>query len=183
MNNQNKASFIPFHALNEFMRIDYRQSVVQTVLLSFQGLPDDVQTTIIRLTKKLVQVPGFRNSAAAPAQMRVKPTIRAFEKSPEMVAAILNGWALTKPELRQRVFDLLTARGWELLPPEADRSKLPGFLTHWPDGEDFSIVNKAFSESNPDFPSTTDDVSLMVVWLSGRLPIDSPTEGDANEET
>ena len=74
-----------------------------------------------------MQTPGFRNSAKAPVAKRVKPTAEAFTKSPHLVAAILSAWAAANVEFRQRVYDLLTERGWELLPVDADRAQLPGF--------------------------------------------------------
>ncbi len=178
MNDKN-VSFLPFNALNEFMRPDYRQIVIQSTLQAFPDLPESHQSALNRLTKKHVQIPGFRNSTAAPIPVRLKPVIRAFEKSAEMTAAVLSAWTETKPEIRQQVYDLLKARNWELLPPEADRTKLPGFLTSWPKGEDFSILNEAFTQAYPGASASTDDVSLMVVWLSGRLPYDQ--EGEAEE--
>jgi len=176
--NDKKVSFLPFNALNEFMRPDYRQAVVHSVLQALPGLPENHQAALNRLTKKLVQIPGFRNSAAAPVSVRSKHVIRAFEKNPDMAAAVLSAWSETRAELRQQVFDLLKSRDWELLPPEADRTKLPGFLTTWPVGEDFSILNDSFSASYPEHSASTDDVSLMVVWLSGRLPYDQDETAD-----
>jgi hypothetical protein len=52
-----------------------------------------------------------------------------------------------------------------------NRSKLPGFYTHWPKDEDFEVLYKNFSDLYPDFEASIDKVSLMVVWLSMRLPL------------
>ena len=164
------AEFLPFHALNEFMRPDYRLTVVRAALAALPGLPAPMRAPIDALTKQIVRVPGFRNSLQAPLPMRAGPMASAFEQSPELVSAILAAWAETHADLRQNVYDLLKARNWEVLPPDADRTKLPGFLTHWPEGEDFETLNKAFAEVYPDTAAKTDDVSLMVVWMSGRLP-------------
>jgi hypothetical protein len=49
---------------------------------------------------------------------------------------------------------------------------LPGFLTTWPRAEEFEVLVKAFREQHPDTPASDDDISLMVAWLSGRLPLD-----------
>jgi len=168
---QNKqASFLPFHAINEFMRPDYRTDVVRAVLHALPDLPADQRTQIEKLTRRVVTVPGFRNSAKAPVALRVKPTADAFEKNAGLVAAILSSWSGIHPELRSQVYDLLIARGWEVLPADADRSKLPGFLTRWPKGEDFEALNAAYVSQFPNSNTGSDDVSLMVVWLSGRLP-------------
>jgi hypothetical protein len=65
---------------------------------------------------------------------------------------------------------MLQNRKWELLPMEADRTRLPGFITVWPKGEDFEALNQAYAEAHPDAPAESNDIALMVVWLSARLP-------------
>jgi hypothetical protein len=164
------ASFLPFHAINEFMRPDYRAEVVRAALQALPALSELQRAQIEKLTRRSVKVPGFRNSAKAPAALRVKPTAEAFEKSSGLVAAILSAWSEAHPQLRSEINDLLADRGWEILPIEADRTKIPGFLTRWPKGEDFETLTKAFAERYPQSEAASDDVSLMVVWLSGRLP-------------
>ena len=170
---EKKVSFLPFHALNEFMRPEYRQGVVHAVITGLPGLPEKQQAAVNQLIKKLVQIPGFRNALQAPSPLKVKPAIKTFEKSPAFVAAVLSAWTEMHPDLRQQVYDLLVARGWEVLPVDADRTKLPGFLTTWPANEDFSVLNQAFHETYPDVEASSDDVSLMAVWLAGRLPMET----------
>jgi hypothetical protein len=178
---EKQVEFLPFHALNEFMRPDFQQTVVRAALAAMPTLPNSLRAPIDRLTKQLVRVPGFRNAAQAPPAIRTAPTVAAFEKSPELTAAILAAWAESRPLLRAQVWDLLHSRGWELLPPDADRTKLPGFLTRWPSGEDFEALNSAYTTAHPDETQTTDDVSLMVVWVSGRLPVDVDEADEAGE--
>ncbi len=165
-----KAQLLPFHAINEFMRNDYRLSVVRTTLSGLSSLPGNFRAPIDRLTKKVVKVPGFRNASKAPTLVKVIPMADAFEKDPELVAAILNARAELHPELRKQIYDLLILRGWDILPLEADRTKLPGFFVHWPKGEDFETLNQVFNERYPEARQTNDDISLMVVWVSTRLP-------------
>jgi hypothetical protein len=167
-----QASFLPFNALNEFMRTDYRQSVVHMVITNLPSLPEKQQSAVNQAIKKMVQIPGFRNSLQAPAPLKVRPAISVFEKSPAFVATVLSAWAEINHGLRQRVYDLLVKRGWEILPADADRTKLPGFLITWPKEDDFSVLNQVYGEIYPDQPATTDDVSLMAVWLAGRLPVE-----------
>ncbi len=165
-----KVSFLPFHAINEFMTPEFRLNVVRNTLVALPTLPEHQRNAINKLTSKLVKIPGFRNSLKAPGPLRTKPTIEAFEKSPTLVAAILAAWAEAHADLRQMVFDLLQKRGWELLPIDTDRTQLPGFLTVWPREENFDVIYQAFTGTYPDLLASSDDVSLMVVWLSGRLP-------------
>lgn len=165
-----KVSFLPFHALNEFMTSEFRQEVVRTTLTVLPNLPERHRNAVNKLSNKLVKIPGFRNSLKAPTSLRTKPTVEAFEKSPALVAAILAAWEEVHVDLRQKVYALLQKRGWELLPIDADRTQLPGFLTVWPREENFDSINQAFTNAYADDPASSNDVSLMVVWLSGRLP-------------
>ncbi len=181
MNDKKQAEFIPFHAINEFMRNDYRIMVIRTALLALPKLDRGLGASIDRLTKKLVRVPGFRNSVRAPATVKAVAMVKPFEQSPKLVAAILAAWAESKSELRQQVYDILTAREWKILPIEADRTKLPGFLTRWPAEDDVEVLYTAYTEAHPDDDTSIDDMSLMVVWLAGRLPIDKISKDEIPE--
>jgi hypothetical protein len=163
------------------MRDDYRQTVVRRAMNSLPNLPDDLRIAIDKQTKRHVTVPGFRNSIKAPMSLKIRPMAEAFEKRADLVGVVLAAWAETQAELRQQVYDLLTERGWEVLPIEADRTKLPGFLTRWPANEDFDVLNEAFKEKYPGSEITTDDISLMAVWISTRLPLE--VEGEDEEDT
>ena len=180
-----KVAFLPFHAINEFMTNEYRLVVIRTALEALPHLPENYRTPLDHFIQKFVQVPGFRDSRKAPAAVKARPLAVAFEKSPELVGAVISAWAESHAPLRQQLFDLLTSRGWEILPTEADRTKLPGFLTKWPKGEDFEILQAAFKEKYPENPAGPDDISLMCVWLAGRLPYEmqeTPLAGDQEQE-
>lgn len=168
MNEQTQ--FLPFHAINEFMLTEYRREVIKTVLSSLNALELDNQKKINLLIKRNVKVPGFRNSSQAPLPMLINGAIQAFEKSASFSAQILSAWAELHPELRNNVQALLENRDWKILPEETDRTKLPGFLTRWPAEDSFEMLIKAFRETFPEASASDDDISLMIVWLSGRLP-------------
>jgi len=182
-----KTHFLPFHAINEFMRPDYRKDVVRIALQAAPSMPDDMRLSLDRLVKKVVKVPGFRDGSKAPTPLKVKPAAEAFEKKPDLVGAVLAIWAQSKPELRQQVYDLLVEKEWEVLPAEANRAKLPGFATVWPKGQSFEDLNQAFHEKYPQVDASSDDITLMVVWVSGRLPYeiesDDASESEAAETT
>lgn len=169
---QEKTSFLAFHALNEFMLPEYRLEVLQRALSSGDSLPGELKGRLAAQVRQSVQVPGFRNSTLAPLPLKIKGAVKAFEKSPAFVALVLAAWAESNRELRQQVFDLLTARGWQLLPLDADRTKLPGFLTRWPKDESYEVINQAFSSQYPASTASEFDVRLMTVWLSTRLPVE-----------
>ncbi|MCJ7701710.1 MAG: hypothetical protein MUO62_09020 [Anaerolineales bacterium] len=178
MNEKTQLEFIPFHAINEFMRNDFRLNVIRTTLLSLNQLDRQFSAPIDRLTRKHVTVAGFRNSVKAPATIKAVAMVKAFENQPKMVGAILNAWAESKTELRQLIYDLLVERGWKVLPIEADRTRLPGFMARWPAEDDYELLYQAFTDSHPEMEASIDEISLMVVWISGRLPIDKVSKDE-----
>ncbi len=177
-----QAQFFPFHGINEYMLPDYRLHVLQSVFGGFDKLPGERRSAINGQVKKFVQVPGFRNSTQAPAGIKARSAVSTFERRPEFTAQILQGWSELHPELRQKVYDFLKAREWELLPPEADRSKLPGFLMEWPKEQNYDVLGEAFKAMYPDFTHEENDLRLMIVWLAGRLPYDMYEEEEEVSE-
>lgn len=180
--NDKQVQFLPFHAINDFMLDDYREQVIRLVLSSAAQLPQPQQISLEKLTRKRISVPGFRNSAKAPVNLRIKGAIESFEKSPPLAAAILSAWAELHPELRQQVYDLLIAQEWEILPIDADRTKLPGFLPFWPFAQNFDSLYQAYQAAYPESTLEQNDVSLMVVWLSTRLPYHKGDDAEEQED-
>ncbi len=169
--NDKQIRYFPFHAINEFMNDDYRLKVIQQVLRDVEKLPGERRGRINALVRKYVSLPGFRNSAAAPLPMRVKGAVSAFSRYPDFAAQVLQGWSELKAGLRAQVFEMLKSRNWaDLLPPEADRSKLPGFMTQWPKSETYDVLDQTYAELFPGEEVDNDDVRLMSVWLVNRLP-------------
>ena len=192
-----KTEFLPFHAINEYMRSDFRLKVIRETLSAQTSLATKLSNDLNQQIKKKVSVPGFRHSEKAPALVKTLPTSKAFEKHPDLVAIILACWAETQPELRNQVFEMLKSRHWLIYPEtegidlslnmemikewpvfpiHMDRTKLPGFYIHWPKGEDFETLYRNFTELNPNAEVSIDKVSLMAVWLSMRLPFQVDTE-------
>ncbi len=168
--NDKQVQFLPFTAINEFMLDDYRGQVVQAVLVGMNQLPPQRKSALVGQIKRHVQVPGFRNSAQAPAPLKLRGAVSAFQRHNDFVAQTLQAWTELKPELRQQVFDLLAQRGWDLLPPDADRTRLPGFMIDWPKEETYDAIDAAFAEKYPETEAEDNDVRLMVVWVGGKLP-------------
>ena len=181
MKNEEKAQFIPYHAINEFMRNDFRLHVIRTVMQSLQDIDKETSVFINRLTRKYVKVSGFRNSSKAPAMVKSVAMAKPFQKQPELVSAILQAWARLNPDLQDDIHELLISRGWKILPIKVHRKDLPGFLTRWPAGEDYETLYTAFQEANPDNKASLDETSLMVVILSGRLPIEKVNMDELDE--
>ena len=171
-----QVQFLPFNAINEFMLNDYRLHVIQQVLAGIDRLPGDRRAAINGMVKRYVQVPGFRNSVQAPSGIKARAAVSVFERHAEMASHILQGWSELHPELRQKVFDFLKNREWEILPPEADRTKLPGFLVVWPTGQNYDVLDEAYAGMYPEDAVEANDLRLMIVWLANRLPYDMDSE-------
>lgn len=207
---ENQVQFLPFNAINEFMRDDFRLKVVRSVLGKLSALPTNFQDPINRMTRKVVQVPGFRNSEKAPTAVKLLPIASAFQKSPELVAAVLAAWAEIQSDLRLQIYTILKSRGWNMfpeeiqdvavfasslkmdvpgdwgvLPPTADRTRLPGFMIYWPAGQGYDDIYNDFTTQFPQAENSLDEVSLMAIWLSLRLPykIDGEEAAPENSQT
>ncbi len=206
----NQIQFLPFSAINEFMRDDFRMKIIRTVLSNQSSLPASIQDPINRIIHKVVKVPGFRNSEHAPTAVKLIPTVSAFQKSPELVAALLTAWAEIQSDLRQQIYKVLKQRGWMMfpdeiqdpsslaenlklrteadwgvLPPNANRARLPGFLIYWPAAQSYEDIYNDFIKLFPEANNSLDEVSLMTVWLSLRLPYkvaESQSQAENNPE-
>ncbi|HEY9077510.1 MAG TPA: hypothetical protein VIO61_13340 [Anaerolineaceae bacterium] len=168
--NQDQVAFLPFHAINQFMVDEYRETVIRFVLKNADSLSSGRRNSLYGLLKKNISVQGFRNGMQAPLPLKVKSAANIFERKAEFTAQVLQAWSELKPELRQKVSDLLKSRGWEFIPADADRAKLPGFLPDWVKGETYDTLEESFRSMFPGENFESDDLRLMVVWLSGRLP-------------
>ena len=178
MNENAATSYLPFHAINEFMRDDFRMDIIRKTLIGLPSLPAEFREPIDRITRRIVQVPGFRNSAKAPAGMRFKPSAESFKTNPDFAGSIINAWASLQPDLMKQVSDLLIERNWELPSGSILQDRAPGFLPTWPNGESFETVQQAFQEKYSNSEVSPDDISLMVVWLSGSLPYQNTSDQD-----
>lgn len=180
---QDNTKFLPFHAINEFMLDEYRYKVIEKVLNEIQSLSGERRARINSLIKNNLKIPGFRNSSLAPISMKMKDAIRVYKRNPDFVAQILASWSELQPELTSMVYKMLDSRGWELQPLEIDRSTLPGFQTDWNKEETYDVLDKAFFSMFPDCDiAGEDDVRLMIVWISGKLPYELFEDMDIEEK-
>ena len=168
-----KVEYLPFHAINEFMRDDYRLAVISEVLTNQDKLAAEKRSILGKIISRYVTVQGFRNGNLAPVGRKAKGTATLFERSPELVAVVVESWSRLHEELAKIVFEVLTEREWnDLQPLEFDRSQLPGFLIHWPKTDTFEELIKAVYEKGPELNESDDNISLMAVWIGNRLPYD-----------
>lgn len=171
-----KIEFLPFNAINEFMLSEYRKVIFKLVFVNFASLQNSRQKSINTLMKKNVKIQGFRDATQAPVVYKINNSIATFEKSASFSAEILSAWYELNTDLAQKVNQMLIDKGWIILPVETDRSKLPGFLLKWPAEDSFEKLTSDFMSMYPESTYSDDDISLMIVWLSNRLPYDMVTE-------
>jgi len=179
---ENQARLIPFNAVNEFLLPEYRLKIIQQAFAEIEKLSESRRSAIARMVKRYIQVSGFRNSSLAPAPLKARAAVTTFEKSDEFAAQIMAAWCELHPELAQKTYDFLKARGWELLPIETDRAKLPGFLTHWPKEDTFEVLDDAYIAMYPGDDAHEYDINMMIAWLGGRLPVEMVDKVDKADE-
>jgi len=161
---------LPFHAVNEFMRDDYRLVILQEALSDQTINTPELRQRIGRMVSKGVQIPGFRNSNLAPVGIKIKNSTSLFERSPEFAAAVMEAWSHQHADLRSKMAELLASRGWLIPPVDDDHSLLPGFQLDWPKADTYEVLIEELRKNAPDLRETDDDISLMAVWIGNRLP-------------
>lgn len=170
---KSKVAFLPWHAINAFMLEDFQLEILRDVLSGYDTLSSDQRRTLNSHIKSGVKVPGFRNSISAPVSLKAKNAGEYFEKNADFVVSVLDAWFTIYQPLSELVFRLLTEKNWRILPLDANRKKLPGFLPQWPEEQQFSYLVEEFRNQFPDETKYSDNqISLMCVWLSGRLPFE-----------
>ena len=174
--------YLPFNAVNEFMRDDYRSVILSEVMARFESIPEESKKDLSRLISKFIKIPGFRNSTMAPAAMKARNAVSLFQKSGAFAGIVMESWTTLHPELKSVIWTVLSEKGWEPLPVEANRTKLPGFQIHWPKTDTFEVLQEETKKANPSLTETDDDFSLMAVWVGNRLPYDLFTEGEEKKE-
>lgn len=164
--------YLPFNAVNEFMRDDYRLTILHEVLGHAESAAGEKRKELSKFVARYVKIPGFRNSNMAPAGLKAKNSPSLFQQSADFAALVMEIWSTLHPELKSIVWNELNDRGWKPEPLEKDRSELPGFQIHWPKEDSFESFHKKIKELRSDLSESEDDISLMVVWVGNRLPYD-----------
>ncbi|KAF0111495.1 MAG: hypothetical protein FD147_846 [Chloroflexi bacterium] len=179
MNDTNKTKYLPFQAVNEFMREDYRLSILHEVFNHLDKCTAIQKQLINRLVAKGVQIAGFRNSSLAPLPIKIKNSVSLFENSSEFAATIIECWSNLHPELKKALDETLTEKGWQPLAYDLDRSLLPGFMIDWPKKDTFELLIKTLRDTHPNLLESEDNISLMAVWVGNRLPYNLYNEEEA----
>ena len=178
-----KQAFLPFHAVNEFMRDDFRMQVIQEVFSQVGNCAPESRSRLIKLVKKGVQVPGFRNSNQAPVHIKVKNSQGYFEKSAEFAGVVMECWSQIHSDLRKKTHVILVENGWNIPALSEDRTLQPGFQLDWPKEHKFEFFCQQIREKHPDTQESDDEISLMVVWTGNRLPYNLYAEAEDSDQS
>jgi len=161
---------LPYKAINVFIEEDYLQKVLEIVLSSLSKMEKGDRISFINDFKQYVSVLGFRNPIRAPLTIQVKAYLSAFEAKDEVIPFTLSAWAKLNAALADLVKNYLDSEGWKELMIERKFNEGDGFLNDWPEKLTFDKLVKNFKKANPDADFSRDDIILMALWISGKLP-------------
>jgi len=168
-------SLLPLISLNVFLLPDFRREILTTVLNQKDNLSPEIKQEFRQAIKEFVKISGFRNPLAAPQALQVRAMESPFEKESRFVKAILSSWADINSDLQAKVQAVLPELGFE---PNDQAPLYPdpenAFAVGWP--EDLSFEKLAdLVKQKTETDASSNEISLMTVWLTGRLPGSEPT--------
>jgi hypothetical protein len=163
---------LPFKSINVYIEREYLEKVVKNILEGVGKLNKEEQVRFSQNFRKYISVLGFRNPLRAPLSLQVNAFASAFEGKDEVIPFSLTTWSKVNSELADKVQSWLESEGWEDLALARDFEEDNGFVLDWPDDLSFDQVEKNFQKAHPDFEYDRDDLILMVLWITGKLPIE-----------
>lgn len=162
--------YLPYKAINVFINRDYLEDVLKQVLERKGELPKEDLVAFNNQFKHYVTILGFRNPARAPLPLQVKAYATAFEEKDEVIPFTLSTWVELNENLAQMVISWLESQNWDRLMVRRDYKENEGFLNNWPASLTFDQLDEDFRKANPNADYEKDDLILMTIWISGRLP-------------
>lgn len=165
---------LSYRAINVFVERDYLEHVVGSILEGLKGLSKEEQIVFNSQFKKFVTVLGFRNPVRAPLSLQINAFASAFEAKEELVPITLTTWAKLNSSFSEKVKSWLKAEGWDNLKTKRNYVHNEGFILDWPEDLTFDQINENFKKANPGLEYNQNDLILMVLWISGRLPKSQP---------
>lgn len=161
---------LSYKAINVYIEQDYLEKVMGTVLTGVKKLPKQDQIDFSRFMRKYVKILGFRDPSRAPLPLQINALTTAFEEKDEVVPFTLSVWAKVNKKLAKQVKTWLDGEGWKDLDTAREYSEDGGFVAEWPKKLTFDKLVKDFQKTDPDAKFDRDDLILMVLWVSGKLP-------------
>jgi hypothetical protein len=161
---------LPYKAINVFIDQEYLMKVADNILTKVKKLPKKDQIDFNQFMRKHINVLGFRDSSRAPLPLQVNALIKAFEEKDEVVPYMLSVWAKINKKFAKEVKSWLAEEGWKDLATTREFNEESGFIEDWPKKLTFDKLVKDYQKANPDAKFERDDLVLMVLWISGKLP-------------
>lgn len=164
--------YLPYKTINVYIDRQYLEDLVKSILNNKESLPKEDQIAFAKTFKKYVTILGFRNVTRAPLPLQVNAYADAFEEKEEVIPFTLSTWTKLRPDLAEKVKSWLESQGWENLAMKREYSETDGFINEWPEDLSLDQLVADFTKAYPDEEYLRDDMILMVLWISGRLPQD-----------
>ena len=161
---------LSFKAINVYIERDFLERKLEEILQAKEELSKEEQIAFNNHFRKFVSVLGFRNPLRAPRPLQVNAYASAFEEKEEVVPFTLSTWTKLNQDFAGQVKNWLDSEGWENLSLERSFEGSDGFRDNWPDEVTFDKLSKKFQKDHPDVEFETDDLILMILWISGQLP-------------
>lgn len=162
--------YLSYKAINVFIERDYLEKILESILTGKDKLSKEEQIAFNNQFRKYVNILGFRNPSRAPLSLQVNAYASAFEEKEEIIPFTLSIWTKLNKNIAEVVYQWLEDEGWENLSLERTYQEDGGFIDDWPEKCTFDDVVEKFSDAKPDLSISRDDLILLVLWISGRLP-------------
>lgn len=160
----------PMIVLNVYLEPQFRKELIEKVYADILKLSDDKRRDLLKISKELLNIAGFRNPMSAPLPLRVRAAEAKFEKESRFVKQIMASWADLHRNVQAAALDNLKSLGFEV----SDTAPLyddpeNAFIIGWPDNIDYNEVHETLSKDLEN-KLTNDENALLAIWLTGRLP-------------
>lgn len=168
--NMAESEYLPYKSVNVFITHEYLGKVTREILTGYKQLSKENAKSFIVQFREHVNVLGFRNVIRAPLSLQINAYTSAFEGKNDVVPFTLSTWALINSGLASEVKSWLKTEGWDCLSEVRHYNDSEGFLQDWPKKLSFTKLVKNFKKAKPNVEFEDDDLILMVIWISGKLP-------------
>jgi hypothetical protein len=162
--------YLPYKTINVLMDRDYLDQILEDVLVGKNKLSKKEQITFSNQFRHYIKVLGFRNPTIAPFPLQLRAYRSAFIEKDEVIPFTLSVWVKTHLEFADKVKTWMENNDWKTLGFEREYQESEGFTNAWPDNLSLDQLVSNFEKDHPDAKFDRNDLILMVIWLSGKLP-------------
>ena len=162
--------YLPFKTINVFIERNNLREILEFVIKNVDKLPKEDQISFGNSFREYVSILGFRNPLRAPLPLQVNAYVRAFEDMDEVIPFTLTSWTKLRSDFAEKVKDWLKSEGWEDLQLVREYDETKGFIQEWPESLTFEKLNDDFAKANPNLDYDQDELLVMILWISGKLP-------------